>query len=774
MRSRAQAITPADAPQGPAPAGRVAYPFAFGHWSVREDTLVCRLPRKTLTVTAPGALLGEVLDLCDGRRRWEQVMARLGQHWASHSVRQFLSGLSAQGAIVEAGEALARWSEIGQVPSVYPQAATARELPRLAGRARGRLLPGAGGETATTPAASRLGDLLRARESHRTFADAPLAASALRALAWAAHGVTRPAAEAAVGWHRTVASGGNLHSARWFAYLLRELPGEAGTQATPAGVYEARFHVEGGAALEPVHAAWQDAWRILLDPRVLRFASALLLPVYDIGVPARKYGNRATVFAHVEAGQSLQNAQLMAAALGAAAIVRGDTATGAALASLAGTLRAAPGAGAAPPWLVMPSLVVGARPGEAEVAAQKRDLLFEVSPAPAFPAPAPPGRQAGFAFLATGSVADSPVLGAGRSSDPKLALRKAEAEAWERLGWATPGPCVSGRQADLDGALDPRAFVAYSQRQHARPAFPLAPFSNRRSYLWRAGTEAASGRTVHLPAECLHRLQSLPVAARRHAVTNSSTSGVAAWTDADGALCRATLELVERDAYLRAWLAGTSAPLLAEGSLPSGARLRVASLRAAGYRVALARVGGDWVPVISVFVQRDEPAFTAITAAADFDPKAALHKALDEAEGRVAQACAVPAAPIASAREVQSIDAQCRFWQTPRFFRRADFYAAGPATLSFGAAAKGCCPDWAALQSRLHAEGRSLLAFELTPPGAALDQGRTPLRVVRAFVAGLIPIWFQHGLQPAGLAAFRAAVPRLGRRSDSSFVHPFT
>jgi hypothetical protein len=88
---------------------------------VREDTLVCRLPRKTLTVTAPGELLGEVLDLCDGRRRWEQVMAQLGQHWAPHSVRQFLSGLSAQGAIVEAGEALARWSEIGQIPLPTPR-----------------------------------------------------------------------------------------------------------------------------------------------------------------------------------------------------------------------------------------------------------------------------------------------------------------------------------------------------------------------------------------------------------------------------------------------------------------------------------------------------------------------------------------------------------------------------------------------------------------------------------------------------------------------------
>jgi ribosomal protein S12 methylthiotransferase accessory factor len=228
---------------------------------------------------------------------------------------------------------------------------------------------------------------------------------------------------------------------------------------------------------------------------------------------------------------------------------------------------------------------------------------------------------------------------------------------------------------------------------------------------------------VHLPAECLHRLQSLPVCGAQACRDQQQHLGRRRLDRCRGALCRATLELVERDAYLRAWLAGTSAPLLADGSLPSGARLRVASLRAAGYRVALARVGGDWVPVVSVFVQRDEPAFTAITAAADFDPEAALHKALDEAEGRAAQACAVPAAPLASAREVQSIDAQCRFWQTPRFFRRADFYAPGRPRCPSAPPPRAAAATGRRLQSRLHAERRSLLAFELTPPGAAPGPG---------------------------------------------------
>ncbi|MDB5911555.1 MAG: hypothetical protein JWP22_230, partial [Ramlibacter sp.] len=32
----------------------VAYPLAFGHWQVQHDRLVCRLPRKTVAIRAPG------------------------------------------------------------------------------------------------------------------------------------------------------------------------------------------------------------------------------------------------------------------------------------------------------------------------------------------------------------------------------------------------------------------------------------------------------------------------------------------------------------------------------------------------------------------------------------------------------------------------------------------------------------------------------------------------------------------------------------------------
>lgn len=743
-----------------------AYPLAFGHWHLQGNQLTCRLPRKTVEVAAPGALLRAVLRLCDGRMGWREMAAELAGRWSAKSVDAFLSQLSGEGLLVEASESLAHWTELGQLPAVHRRIASERELPTLPRVAQGRLLPSLT-PSAVRGAAAALAELLRGRESHRTFADCPLASDTLCAILWSAHGVTRPADDPALLCHRTVASGGNMHSARWFVYVLRELPG-SDTPTLP-GLYEARHHLEGGASLQALSGAIEDAWRMLLDPRVLRFASAVVLPVFDVTVPARKYGNRATLFATIEAGQCLQNAQLMATALGAAGMLRGDTSAAAVLEKLAPHLHGR--AKRRHYWVGMPALVLGLRPSAAEVMQQRGDARLQVSAAARLPAVSLE-ESGSFAFTAGPiAVGEGRIHASGRASDPRLALDKAQAEAWERLGWASLGKVEEGACRDIDGALDPSALVAYSPAQHARPGFPLRPFSPRRSYLWVAGIEVFSGRQVRVPAECVHALSALPARYRAGACTNSSTSGVAAWMETEGALWRATLELIERDAFLRTWLAHRAPPRIALRSLPADARRAVARLRAAGCEVSVARLDAP-VAVFSVYLWDDRRPFAAITAAADFAPEAALTKALSEAEGRLSHAIAFPAAPLRRASDVQGTQDVNRFYQTRRFFRNAEFWKRGSASSGFAAEAK--CRDWNALKTWLAAKGWDLLAMDLTPEGAALDQGRRSLVVMRAFVPGLLPIWFQHGLQPAGLPAFQAALGQRRPRGNAAFVHPFT
>lgn len=384
-----------------------------------------------------------------------------------------------------------------------------------------------------------------------------------------------------------------------------------------------------------------------------------------------------------------------------------------------------------------------------------------------------PANARGFAFCAGPVlVGTREVYGGGRSDDPRIAWRKAEAEAWERKGWATLGRVVEGRQRDIEGAVGPHRIVAYTPAQYASPGFPLRRFSPRATYLWSPATNVATGRRLHLPAECVHARVALPARFAARACADTSTSGGAAWTDAEGALCRATLELVERDAFVRSWLARHPTRQLLPETAPAAARRRVAALEALGHRVALAWLTAEPVPVIAVFLQHALRPFTAITAAADFDAEAALGSALDEAEARAAHAAAFPAAPIARAAQVRSIEDLIRYYQTSRFYRRADFFAGAAPSERFRAT--GACRDWSAVQRWLARRELDLIAVDITPPGAALDHGRVPLHVMRAVVPGLLPIWFGHGREPAGLPGFAAALSQSPpARHRAPFVHPF-
>lgn len=530
-----------------------------------------------------------------------------------------------------------------------------------------------------------------------------------------------------------VLSGALPPSARPVVVVLRTLPPGAAAAGLSPGVYEFRRWQPWAPVFAPLPEASKLAWRVLADPRPLAFASAVILLRQDAPATRRRMARVTAIAASI----GMRSASVRA---------------------------------------LVPAIVLGATPSARQV------RLHATSAWPCFGTAAVPtgasydGESASFAFMA-GPVAlgAKAIYSTGRSCDPRNAVRKAEAEAWERQGWATLGATAQGRMRDVPGAVDPRLLVAYSPVQHADPAFPFAPFSVGRPYLWSFGVDAQSGDSVAVPAECVHAAPALPGTYRRRSHTWSTTSGLAAWPSAEGALCRATLELLERDAFLRYWIAGTPPDNLRVQSLPLRGRERVEALRNAGYRLQVAQVCSTPVAVITVFVQRQHPPFTAITAAADFSAEEALSRALDEAEGRAAHSTAYPQRPIRSPEAAGGADGLL-LYQTARFFRRADFYASGPVTANFGAAARPACADWPALKTWLAGHRLRLLAFDLTPPAASVDQGRTPLRVARAFVPGLLPIWFGHGKEPAGLAAFQKVLRR-GRRPkarSTDLLHPFT
>lgn len=737
-------------------------PAPFGHWLLDGGRLVCRMPRRTVTVRAPKKLLLDVMAYCDGSRSWANVLAMLRVDWEHAAVDAFMQGLVRDGVIVDAALLWAHWGELAQLPASTAVATTAKEISTLHRTAEKRLLSGQGKwHEGIQSGRSRLARMLVKRESARTFDDKPVSVECLCSILWAAHGVTRPGVSGNVAWHRTVASGGNMHSARWFVAVLRDLAEDGmPSRALSAGIYEAQFHKLGGVSLRKRKGKALDVWRCLTDPRVLRFASALILPVYDVAVPAKKYGNRASLFAMVEAGQALQNAQLMSVELGASGMLRGDTIAQATLDMLG--LQNDPSH-----WFVVPAMVLGAQATQVQVKQQQMENVLKITPnlqllshSFAFASrPAPPETHRLFAA-------------SGRSDDPQLALRKAEAEGWERLAWVSLANHDVACFSDMPGAMDPRELVAYSARQYAQKSFPCVPFSLRRKYLWAKAMDTGSGRTRSVIADCLYGHAALPPRFQKTAFTSASTSGMAAGTSQQEALCRATLELIERDAFVCAWISRRAPKTVRRSSLPQAAGQRITALSLAGFRIVVSDVSTDWVPVVSVFAQSDQLPLTAITAAAHFSAEQALEKALDEIEGRIAHAQHFLSSSSGDADPMQQIERYYRHRQT---YKHSDFYVEANDTVALRTVGRTACRNWEQLQSRIFRDGFNLLAVNMTPEGAAIEQGRVPLHVVRAIVPGLVPIWFQKGLQPEGLPRFTESVGGvMGKRTSGFFIHPFT
>ncbi|PWW57033.1 YcaO-like family protein [Actinokineospora spheciospongiae] len=146
--------------------------------------------------------------------------------------------------------------------------------------------------------------------------------------------------------------------------------------------------------------------------------------------------------------------------------------------------------------------------------------------------------------------------GWGNGTTRRAALVAAVGEAVERYSASLPDPdrLVWARPADLDGeVLDPREFPLYEPEQYATPGFGHVPFDRRVDHPWVRGTWLTTGAPVWVPAVFAYlALTVLP----EHLICQGTSNGLAAGTDADSAATRATLELVERDAMMAAWLTG--------------------------------------------------------------------------------------------------------------------------------------------------------------------------------------------------------------------------
>jgi ribosomal protein S12 methylthiotransferase accessory factor len=234
---------------------------------------------------------------------------------------------------------------------------------------------------------------------------------------------------------------------------------------------------------------------------------------------------------------------------------------------------------------------------------------------------------------ADGSLRRLP-LGWGKGLTVSGAVLSAVGEAIERYSASLPDPAriVWARPRDLDGEfLDPRSLVLYADAQYERDDFPYARFEPDVCHPWVMGKWLGSGVPVWLPAV----LTFLSFVVRpEHVIGQGTSNGLAAWTVAGEAARRATLELVERDAFMTAWLTATPGRRIElDDSLDPSLRRVLTGIEALGATVEVyllpTSVCGVTILCLGLGDGHEYPGAT-IGLGADLDSGAALRQAVLE------------------------------------------------------------------------------------------------------------------------------------------------
>lgn len=717
-------------------------PVPAGVGWVEGDSLRLRLAEGTLAVRAPNRLLRRVLSLCDGERSLNSVVACVPEPQQAE-FSSFLEFLFDEGALIDANHLTWRVAAFGRQSSALGSSAPEALTDRL--RTRFEAQPDKGSVVARLP----LEIAFSRRHTSVTFDDRSLEPEDLLSWLWSAAGIVEdehPRAGADQP-HRTVGSAGSLYLVSYFVVLLREVGPLA------AGLYQIEYPAPRRVMLRPMAGDLGSIYRCFLKPWQLTFATGVLFAAADVRTAALRYRNRALPYLMMEVGASLQNLSLSAAELGVGcAIVGGFSEEH--VAQLCGV----------PADQVLGSMVFGAPATSAQQRAIAKTLPIDfvwantrddLHPLPFHVARARLRGETSELFNTF-----------GKDEDPRLAYVKAHAESVERQGAREPRDVCIARLHELEEVLHPASLLAYSDDQYAEPDFPYRPFNADAPNRWVEATDALTGRRVHVLADLVftrsRMIDRWPVDTPPYG--DMTSSGCAAGIHRDAAFTSALLELIERDAFMRHWLTQTPGKFVSEGLMSAKVLSRVQSLRRAGCEVRVQRMNAVAAHAVLVSATHPQRFFTCVAAAARFDLNDAVGAGLDELQTAVYTRLVGIEYPVQTPRQVRDPEGHTMLYAQRRYFRRADsvLHASSPLDMAL---ARPHRPGLDALLSTLGDQGLRPCFVDVTPRQHCLDQGRTPISVVRALVPSLIPISFGHGREP------RAMVPKVHHRSF--FPHPF-
>jgi thiazole/oxazole-forming peptide maturase SagD family component len=714
----------------------------FGAYADDEGLWVVRLSDRTVRLRladAQGQALWQWLGRwCDGQSAMADVLAAYAESSiasvSADAFKALLDDLLAAGVLQDAAQVLPNL-----VYLAHPNALWGRVLPEpnwptcpeLTQHDTGVRWVG---HFDSSVHASPWQGLVQGRQSTYRFKDQGLTLSELGQLlqcyASVGHGPS--------GVRRAVPSGGGLYQLKLWLLLLKPCEGFA------VGVYEVVYRADGAVGLVDVNGLvgvdlWQQALLASTDPAALQHASAWLVVGADLAAIAKKYRNSAYNHALVEAGAVLQNLGLIASALDAGMHLRANFDHA--------RLHEVCHAGEV---TLLISAVMGVKAANMSNAAAGRDESLRIKMGWATGGSELPFHVATACVLIGEHMRMDCV---GRSRDAALAYDKALSEGLERYAMMHGPQPVVARWGDLPNMVHPHAMLRWMD----------VNFDETQCQAWIAFENLATGQTHYV-------LQDLCFVQPSHEAPYAqvNTSGMACAPSRDMALTLATLELVERDAFMRAWLTGASCQPLPLQMMDEDTRALSWRFEAEGCRVVLGLLPSMWAVVVMVFVQHEKLGFTRISTAADFDVVSAAGKAMSEAaSGVMGSLRGFQPEPIHVADVLRPED-HGRLYCQREHFRQADFLVASREPTQ-EALPTSTSHD---LLQRMWQAGLSVYACEVTlPEEREYLKGGHPV-VCRVVIPGLIAMTF--GSAPFPLPEFVVPAWREGESpTNRTLVHPF-
>lgn len=349
--------------------------------------------------------------------------------------------------------------------------------------------------------------------------------------------------------------------------------------------------------------------------------------------------------------------------------------------------------------------------------------------------------------------AGSLATGFGRSTEAQVAMEIARSEACERHAYRHPSRAVRVcKSSALPRHMCPRTLVHYALDQYSNPLLALKHYSIDDKHPWLEATQLQDNEPTWCHAQLVYDARSLQGDKPHRALLWPTTSGCASDVNVLTAVERAGLELIERDAFARHWLAQKTPLSLVKQTLPTVVRELLRHAEGHSMEVDVGILQGAGGPAVITGCTHARQGVCVVSTACGNDLAAALEHSLAESLVTAVLRCNLPSRsgnvrPFNCRRAIDHGD----LYAQRRYFRRAHAITRGPSELSFEQVQQ----IWpSSLQARLEMHKLVGAAWvDMTSLDAPLAPSGQIIRTARVLIPGLIPLAFGWDGLPRGMGA---------------------